>query len=68
MRRRWARVQAGRGGADAAAAKLTAGDALHAQLAGLSSKADDIRKKIVATKEGGAITGEERLRAHMDNL
>ena len=27
-----------------------------------------MRKKIVATKEGGAITGEERLREHMDDL
>ncbi len=32
------------------------------------AKADDIRKKIVATKEGGAITGEERLREHTDQL
>jgi hypothetical protein len=30
--------------------------------------AEVIRKKIVATKEGGAITGEERLREHMDDL
>jgi uncharacterized protein with LGFP repeats len=29
---------------------------------------DAVRKKIVATKEGGAITGEERLREHADNL
>jgi hypothetical protein len=27
-----------------------------------------VRKKIVATKEGGAITGEERLREHTDQL
>ena len=27
-----------------------------------------VRKKIVATKEGGAITGEERLREHADSL
>jgi len=33
----------------------------------LSAKADDIRKEIVATKEGGAITGEERLREHADD-
>jgi hypothetical protein len=31
-------------------------------------KADDIRKEIVATKEGGAITGEERLREHADDV
>ena len=34
----------------------------------LSAKLDEIRKKIVATKEGGAITGEERLREHTDML
>lgn len=31
-----------------------------------SAAADELRKKLVATKEGGAITGEERLREHMD--
>ena len=34
----------------------------------VKSKADAIRKKIVATKEGGAITGEERIREHLDHL
>ena len=63
-----ARIQAVRAGADADASKLPANDALHAQLTGLSAKADKIRKEIVATKEGGAITGEERLREHMDSL
>lgn len=29
---------------------------------------ETLRKEIVATKEGGAITGEERLREHMDSL
>ena len=32
------------------------------QLDGLADKVDQIRKKIVATKEGGAVTGEERIR------
>ncbi len=32
------------------------------------SKLDAVRKKIVATTEGGAITGEERLREHTDDL
>jgi hypothetical protein len=27
-----------------------------------------LRKEIVATKEGGAITGEERLREHLDDV
>ena len=31
-------------------------------------KVDAVRKKIVATTEGGAITGEERLREHTDKL
>ena len=31
-------------------------------------KVDAVRKQIVATKEGGAITGEERLREHTDQL
>ena len=34
----------------------------------LSGKADEIRKKIVATKEGGAITGEERIREKTTQL
>lgn len=36
------------------------------QAASLSLKADALRKQVVATKEGGAITGEERLRENMD--
>ncbi len=43
-------------------------DALHAQLVKLSGDADEIRRKIVATKEGGAITGEQRLREYTDEL
>jgi hypothetical protein len=34
----------------------------------LAAKADDMRRKIVATKEGGAITGEERLREKTTQL
>ncbi len=63
-----ARIQAVRGGAGAIAAKLPENDPLRTQLVALSNKADVIRKQIVATKEGGAITGEERLREHMDQL
>ena len=63
-----ARIQAVRAGADADAAKLPPNDGLKTQLTDLSAKADKIRKEIVATKEGGAITGEERLREHMDSL
>jgi photosystem II stability/assembly factor-like uncharacterized protein len=46
---------------------LPADDALAKKLLELDGKADEVRKKIVATKEGGAITGEERLREHTDN-
>ena len=62
------RILVVRSGADATAKTLPEGDALKKTLTDLSAKADTIRKKIVATKEGGAITGEERLREHMDDL
>ncbi len=63
-----ARINAVRQGADARAAGLPDGDPLKAGLIDLSGKADVLRKEIVATKEGGAITGEERLREHTDQL
>jgi hypothetical protein len=50
------------------AAKAAGDDALHKQLASLAGKSDEIRKKIVATKEGGAITGEERVREKTTQL
>ncbi len=55
-----------RDGAKTAAAKVPESDALRGDLDRLADDADALRKKIVATKEGGAITGEERLREHMD--
>ena len=63
-----ARINAVRQGADARAAGLPSGDVLKAGLADLSAKADTLRKEIVATKEGGAITGEQRLREFTDDL
>jgi hypothetical protein len=63
-----ARINAVRQGADSRAAALPDGDPLKAQLKDLSAKVDVLRKEIVATKEGGAITGEERLREHTDQL
>ena len=48
--------------------KLGVSDALRKQLASLADKSDLIRKKIVATKEGGAITGEERIREKTSQL
>jgi photosystem II stability/assembly factor-like uncharacterized protein len=44
------------------AAKLNADDPLRKRLTDLAQKTEDMRKKIVATKEGGAITGEIRIR------
>ena len=45
-----------------------AGDALTHKLGEFDGKLDALRKQIVATTEGGAITGEERLREHTDQL
>ncbi len=42
--------------------------ALAKQLQDLSQKVDAIRRKIVATKEGGAVTGEERIREKTTQL
>ncbi|MGD9584267.1 MAG: hypothetical protein AB7V26_11465 [Lysobacterales bacterium] len=47
---------------------LAAGDRQGKRLLALADQADAVRKKIVATTEGGAITGEERLREHMDQI
>ncbi len=54
--------------AAARAARLPSGDALRTRLQQLSTSADTIRGKIVATKEGGMITGEERLREFLAGL
>ena len=62
------RIGALRAGIAERSAKLKDGDALRAQLSAFDAKADAVRKQIVATKEGGAITGEERLREHTDQL
>src|SRR5438067_1857969 len=43
-------------------------DALKQKLTKLAADSDTIRSKIVATKEGGAITGEERLREFLAGL
>ena len=52
----------------ARARALPRGDALAGKLESLAGKLTEVRKKIVATKEGGAITGEERIREHTDLL
>ncbi len=43
-------------------------DATRKSLSEFDAKVDATRKLIVATTEGGAITGEERLREHTDQL
>ena len=50
------------------ASKLPATDPLTVRLKAASAAVDELRKKIVATKEGGAITGEERLRENLADL
>src|SRR5216117_2899624 len=49
-------------------AALPGGDPLRKNVSDFDGKVDGVRKKIVATTEGGAITGEERLREHTDQL
>jgi hypothetical protein len=49
-------------------AAVPEGDPLRKQISDFDGKVDAMRKKIVATTEGGAITGEERLREHTDQL
>jgi hypothetical protein len=47
---------------------LPESDPLKKSVSDFDNKVDVVRKQIVATKEGGAITGEERLREHTDQL
>ena len=62
------RINSVRDGLLARSAQLGGADPLGKQLADLAARADDIRKKIVATKEGGDITGEERIREKTSQL
>ena len=57
-----------RNAANARAAKLPEKDPLRSQLQDLAGKCDELRSKIVATKEGGMITGEERIRELLGQL
>ena len=49
-------------------AAMPEGDEMKKALGDFDGKVDVVRKQIVATTEGGAITGEERLREHTDQL
>jgi hypothetical protein len=53
---------------DDRASKLNASDAVAKRLRAASAQVDELRRKIVATKEGGMITGEERLRENLADL
>ena len=61
-------IEGVRNAANARAAKLTDKDPLKKQLTDLAAKCDELRSKIVATKEGGMITGEERIRELLGQL
>jgi hypothetical protein len=50
------------------AGKIDKADPFEMELVSLADKADVVRKKIVATKEGGAVTGEERIREKTSQL
>jgi photosystem II stability/assembly factor-like uncharacterized protein len=57
-----------RGSIDSRAASVAAADSLARRLRNASDTVDVMRKKIVATKEGGMVTGEERLRENLTQL
>jgi photosystem II stability/assembly factor-like uncharacterized protein len=57
-----------RDSANARASKVPEKDALRARLQHLAQQSDGLRSKIVATKEGGAITGEQRIREYLGEL
>jgi hypothetical protein len=57
-----------RDAANARAAKLPEKDPLRQQLQQLAAESDKLRSKIVTTKEGGMITGEERIRELLGQL
>jgi hypothetical protein len=61
------RINRTRAALDLSAAKAS-DPALQERLRSASGQVDEIRRKIVATKEGGAITGEERLREFLADL
>ncbi|HEY2614097.1 MAG TPA: hypothetical protein VGI42_00165, partial [Chthoniobacterales bacterium] len=62
------RIQAMRANLAKCGGALPEGDPLRKTVTDFDGKVDAVRKEIVATTEGGAITGEERLREHTDQL
>jgi hypothetical protein len=61
-------IEGVRNAANERAAKLPEKSPLRAELQQLAAKCEELRSKIVATKEGGAITGEERIRELLGQL
>jgi photosystem II stability/assembly factor-like uncharacterized protein len=61
-------IQGVHAAAVARSAKLAEKDPLRMRLQQLSAALDTLRSRIVATKEGGAITGEERIREHLGSV
>jgi len=61
-------IEGVRDAANARAGKLQEKDPLRKQLQKLAADCDALRSKIVATKEGGMITGEERIRELLGQL
>jgi photosystem II stability/assembly factor-like uncharacterized protein len=62
------RIMALRAGLAKGQQALASEEAARKAVADFDAKVDKVRKLIVATTEGGAITGEERLREHTDQL
>jgi hypothetical protein len=62
------RIDAARGAAMRVAQPLPETDALRKKLVAAAGKLEEVKKKIVATKAGGAIPGEERIREHLDDV
>jgi hypothetical protein len=60
------RIDNARGEAAERAKSLPDSDPARKRLQDRVDRLDAIKRKIVATKEGGAITGEERIREHLD--
>ncbi|HTW30944.1 MAG TPA: hypothetical protein VMD76_04655, partial [Candidatus Sulfotelmatobacter sp.] len=61
-------IEGVRNAANQRAAKLAEKDPLRKRLQDLAAKCDELRSKIVATKEGGMVTGEERIRELLGQL
>jgi len=62
------RIEATREALEARAHAVTSSDSLHSKLESALTRLAEIKKLIVATTEGGAITGEQRIREHLDEI